>query len=124
MALMQIWVQRVFDEHDRLLKAGLTVPQRLDPLHEKALKRLYELQADLDPQSPDLKEIRDIWSAIIAHYAKLLEYDDVAEAAINIKVEKSVAAADEFAAFQMAQLQTDRADREFARLDQTIRHGG
>ena len=53
-----------------------------------------------------MKEIRDIWSAVIAHYAKLLEYDDVAEAAINIKADKSVAAADEFAAFQMAQLQT------------------
>lgn len=116
-ALVNIWVKRVFDEHDRLLKAGLTVPRRLDPLHEKAVKRLYELQAGLDSQSPDLKEIRDIWSAVIAHYAKRLEYDDVAEAAINIKADKSVAGADEFAAFQMAQMQTDRADREFARLD-------
>ena len=101
-ALAQIWAQRAFDEHERLLKAGLSVPQNLDPLHEKALKRLYELQADLDPQSPDLKEIRDISAAIIAHYAKRLEYDDVARAAIAVKAEKSVPAADEFAAFQMA----------------------
>jgi tetratricopeptide (TPR) repeat protein len=115
-ALASIWVQRAFDEHDRLLKAGLTVPQRLDPLHEKALKRLYELQADLDLQSPELKEIRDIYSAVIAHYAKLLEYDDVAQAAIGVKAEKSVPAADEFAAFQTAQLQNDRADRQFSRL--------
>ncbi len=115
-ALAKIWVQRIFDEHDRLLKAGLAVPRRLDPLHEKALKRLYDLQAGLEPQSPELKEIRDIWSAVVAHYAKRLEYDDAAENAIAIKGEKPLAAPDEFAAFQMAQLQTDRADTRFARL--------
>jgi len=115
-ALANIWVKRVFDEHDRLLKAGLAAPKRLDPLHEKTLKRLYELQAGLDPQSPELKEIRDIWSAVIAHYAKRLEYEDVAEQAISVKADKPVAAADEFAAFQTAQFETDRADREFAQL--------
>ncbi|MGA2799156.1 MAG: tetratricopeptide repeat protein, partial [Thermoguttaceae bacterium] len=115
-ALASIWVQRVFDEHERLLKAGLTVPQRLDPLHEKALKRLYELQSGLDPQSPEIKEIRDVLSAVVAHYAKSLEYDDVAQAAIGVKAEKSVPVADEFAAFQTAQLQNDRADLQFSRL--------
>ena len=109
---------RAFDEHERLLKSGLSVPQNLDPLHERALKRLYELQADLDPQSPDLKEIRDISAAIIAHYAKPLEYDDVARDAIAVKAEKSVPAADEFAAFQMACLHPGLADRQFSRLVQ------
>ncbi len=99
-----------------MLKAGLSVPQNLDPLHEKALKRLYELQAGLDPQSPELKEIRDVSASIIIHYSKLLEYNETARAAIAVKAEKPVPAADEFAAFQMARLQADLADRQFARL--------
>ncbi len=122
-SLASIWVQRIFDEHERLLKAGLTVPQRLDPLHEKALKRLYELQAGLDPQSPEMKEISDVLSAVISHYTKSLEYDEVAQAAICVKAEKPVPAADEFAAFQTAQLPKRSGRSPVLPAGKAIRHG-
>jgi TolA-binding protein len=115
-ALVRIWAQRVFDEHERLLKSGFAVPRRLDPLHARAVGRLYILQTDLEPQSPELKEIRDLWLAIIDHYARRLQYDDAARAALEAPHDKPVAAAEEFVAFQSARLQHDRADSDFARL--------
>jgi len=105
-ALAKIWVQRIFDEHNLLLQAGLSVPKRLDPLHEKAIRRLYELQEGLDQQSPDLKEIRDTWASVVAHYCKRLENYEAAQAVLSVKAEKTVAIADEFATFQAAQLKT------------------
>ena len=115
MAVVGLWVQQVVHEHSRLQAIGLTVPRELDPTLKKALVRLYEMQAGLDPDSPALKAIRLTWDGIIAHY-KALEYDDVAEAAIAVKGEKPVDVADEYAAFQSIVLQHERAAKEFARL--------
>jgi len=115
LAVVNLWIQQVMREHQRLASIGWVIPRELDSTLKKALVRLYELQAGLEPDSPALKQVRVAWDGIIAHY-KTLEYDDLAEAAIAVKAEKPVEAADEYAAFQWIALQHERAAKEFARL--------
>ena len=114
LAVVDLWIQQVLREHQRLVAAGLSVPRQLDPTLKKALVRCYELQAGLDPASPKLAQVRGVADRVIAHY-QALEYYDVALAAIQVKAEKPVEAADEYAAFQLIQLQEDQARRELAR---------
>ncbi len=114
LAVVDLWIQQVLREHQRLAAAGLSVPRQLDPTLKKALVRCYELQAGLDLASPKLAQVRGVSDRVIAHY-KALEYYDVAEAAVKVKAEKPVEAADEYAAFQLIQLQEDQARRELAR---------
>lgn len=115
---LQWAVTQVKQEHQRMAVVGLTVPRQLDPRLQKVLLRAYALQAGLEANSPRLAQVRAIGEGIAAHY-KALEYDDVAEAALQVKPEKpegAVAAADEHAAFQLLVLQDDRARREALRL--------
>jgi len=55
--LVNLWTQQVFQEHERLLSAGLDVPRQLDSRLRRALKRLCELQAGLDPESDELGQV-------------------------------------------------------------------
>ena len=114
LAVVGLWIQQVFSQHQRLMAAGLTVPRELDPILKKALVRCYELQAGLDVASPKLAQVRGVAGRVIAHY-KALEYDDVAEAAIKVKAEKPVEAADQYAAFGLVRLQEDQARRQLSR---------
>ena len=98
-----------------LAAAGLTVPRELDPTLKKALVRCYQLQAGCDAKSAQLKRIREIWDSIVGHY-KRLEYYEVAEAAIQVKAEKAVEAADEYAAYQLIRLRDEAARRGLARF--------
>ena len=109
-----VWIAQVVQEHQRLSAAGMTVPQKLDPQLEKAMTRLYELQAGLDPKGTELAQIRTVIDSIVAHY-KALEYYDTAAAALKVKPEKAVPAADEYAAFQLLVLDEEAARRAFAR---------
>jgi tetratricopeptide (TPR) repeat protein len=106
-------IQSVTVEQDRLIAAGLTVPRQLDPRLAGVLKRCYELQAGLDNLPSTLNEIRGVSNSIVNRY-NALKYYDVAEAAVQVKAEKPVALADEYAGFQMAQLKDDHARREIA----------
>ena len=115
LAVVELWIQQAFQQHQRLAEAGLTIPRELDPVLKKAMLRCYELQAGLDPESPRLARVRGIAETIVVHY-KGLEYDDVAEAAIKVKPEKPVEAADEYAAFQLVRLQEEQAGRELSRI--------
>ncbi|HUT13076.1 MAG TPA: tetratricopeptide repeat protein, partial [Thermoguttaceae bacterium] len=121
LAVVGFWVQQVTGEHQRLAAAGFTVPRQLDPTLAKALTRCYQLQAGLDADSPDLTQVRGVWNGIVAHY-KSLEYYDVAQEAVNVKADEAVAAAEEYAAFQLVHLQDEHARRELARLLQ--QYGG
>jgi autotransporter-associated beta strand protein len=114
LAIVNLWFQQVLERDRRLAAAGLTVPRELDATLKKALAKCYELQAGLEETSPKLAQIRAVWSAIADHY-KALDYDDVAEAAIRTKPETAVAAADQWAEFQLILLQEWRARRDFAR---------
>ena len=114
LAVVDLWIQQVLREHQRLVAAGLSVPRELDPTLKKALLRCYELQAGLDPASPKLAQIRGVSDRVIAYYTAL-EYYDVAEAAVKVKAEAAVDAADQYAAFQLIHLQEDQARRELAR---------
>jgi tetratricopeptide (TPR) repeat protein len=114
LAVVNLWIQQVTREHQRLTAAGLTVPRQLDPILAKALTRCYELQAGLEEEPSTLAQIRALSDAVVDHY-KALEYDEVAEAAIAVKAEKPVEAADEYAAFQLAQLRDQQGRRALSR---------
>ena len=45
--IANLWIEEADRRQQKMLQAGITVPKELDPLHRKALARLYELQADL-----------------------------------------------------------------------------
>ena len=115
LTLIELQLAQVGREHQRLTSAGLSVPRQLDPRLQKALVRLYELQAGLEHGSPRLGYIRRIVGAIADHY-RALEYDDLAEAALRVKAEKPVPLADQYAAFALVELQQHRANRELARV--------
>jgi len=118
LAVVDLWIRQATAEHQRLATAGLTVPRQLDPLLVKALNRCYELQAGLDDEPATLAQVRDVWDTIVGHY-KQLEYYEAAEAAIKIKAEAAVDAADEYAAIQLVRLKDEHARRELAlRLSQ------
>ena len=115
LAVVNLGIQQVTREHQRLTAAGLSVPRQLDPLLAKALTRCYELQAGLGEEPSLLAQIRGVLSGIVDHY-KALEYYDVAEAAIQVKAEKAVDVADEYATFQLVQLKDEQARRELSRF--------
>lgn len=120
LAIVHLWIRQVVERDQRLTAAGMTVPRELDPTMKKALLKLYELQAGLEPTSPKLQPIRGAWDSIVRHY-QALQYDDVAEAAIRVKPEGKVdlksalQPAEEYAAFQLIKLQEWRARRDLAR---------
>ncbi len=115
LAVVQLWIGQVTREHHRLGATGLTVPRQLDPTLAKALARCCELQAGLDEEPSVLGQVRSVWDSIINHY-RGLDYYDVAEAAIQVKAEKAVDAADEYAAFRLVLLQDEQARRGLARF--------
>ena len=115
LSVAQLWIRQVAGQHERLTAAGFSVPRQLDPTLEKALRRSYQMQAGLDPASAELGKVRGVWDSILQHY-RALEYDDVVEAAIMIKAEPMVDAADEYAQFTLAREQDRKARRELARL--------
>ena len=117
----ELWVQKVKGQHARLLAAGLKVPQTLDPVLQKALGHAYELQRDLPPDSSLLSRVQNLRTNVIAHYRNL-EYFDVAKAAIEVKAEEPVNAADEQAELELARLMLATANREIAQ--QAMRYKG
>jgi autotransporter-associated beta strand protein len=134
LAAVNLWIQQVRQRDHRLVAAGLTVPRELDPTMKKALVKCYEMQDGLEETNPRLPQIRVVWASVADHY-KALDYDDVAEAAIRTKPdaakpdaakpdatkqdkegkEKAVAAADQYAEFQLIRLQEWRARRDLTR---------
>ncbi len=87
LAVVNVWIQRVAREHQRLAAAGFTVPRKLDELHRRALVRCYQLQADLPAGSSEMHKFRSITNSIIVHYEGL-KYFDVAEAAVAVRGER------------------------------------
>ena len=115
LAVVELWIRQVSGRHDRLTATGFSVPRELDPTLEKALRRCYQFQVGLHGSSPELGRVRGVWDSILGHY-RALEYFDVVEAAIRIKAEPAVDAADEYAQFTLAREQDLLARRELARL--------
>jgi len=115
LAIARLWKQRVFDEHNRLSSAGLTIERRLDPTLSKALALCYELQGQLDEQVALLRQVRGVWDDIIAHY-KDLEYYDVARQAAMVRPAEAAEAGETHASFALAELQSELAHRELQLL--------
>ncbi|MHC4388280.1 MAG: tetratricopeptide repeat protein [Planctomycetota bacterium] len=111
LAVVRLWRQQVFREHNRLMAAGLTVPRKLDPVLGEALELCYAMQEGLNEDDPFLNDTRNLWNSIVRHY-KRLEYFDTAEQAMKVKPDKVVAQADEYANLQLANLKFDMAVRE------------
>lgn len=114
LAVVNLWIQQVTREHQRLTAAGLTVPRELDETLNKALLRCYQLQAGLEQEPVTLAQVRGVWDSIVAHY-KALEYYQTAQAAIRVKGEQAVGEADEYAALQLVVLSDEQARRGLAR---------
>ena len=115
LAVVNLWIRQVTREHQRLVAAGFTVPRELDATLNKALLRCYQLQAGLDTEPATLAQVRGTWDSVVAHY-KALEYYEVAEAAIQVKAEPAVEAAEQYAALQAVVLKDETARRELARF--------
>jgi len=117
LAVINLGISRVIQEHDRLVQAGLAPARELDADLKRALQDLYALQRNLKETDPLIGQVRRAWEVVIAHY-KGLEYFDTAEQAINAKGEPAVAVADAYAQYQVARLKDELARRE---LDQLAR---
>jgi TolA-binding protein len=115
LGVAQLWIRQVAGRHERLTAAGFSVPRQLDPILEKALRRCYGMQAGLDAESGELGHVRGVWDSILQHY-RALEYDDVVEAAILIKTDPAVEAADEYGQYTLAREQARKARRELTQL--------
>lgn len=115
LAVVNIWIEQVRREHQRLVAAGLTVPRELHPTMKKALLRCCRLQAGLDQERSILAQVRSVWDSIVGHYKKL-EYFDIVEQAINVKPSKIIDAADAYADLQLANLKFELARRELSLL--------
>ena len=115
LVVARLWRQQVFNEHNRLVSAGLTVPRKLDPSLTKALELCHTLQGPLDEKDALLAQIRTLWNSIVGHYRNL-EYFDTVEEAINVKTAQSIPHADAYAALQLANLKFDLAQRDLALL--------
>lgn len=115
LAVVNLWIQQVAREHQRLVAAGLTVPRELHPTMKKALLRCYQQQGGLDQERSILAQVRSVWDSIIGHYKKL-EYFDTVEQAINVKPSKIIDAADAYADLQLANLKFELARRELSLL--------
>ncbi|MDB5330364.1 MAG: hypothetical protein JWP03_1515 [Phycisphaerales bacterium] len=111
LAAINSTVAQVLRQHEHLVATGLAVPRKLEPGIEAALKQLYTLQADLPEGDPLLMQVRESIENIVAQYKKL-EYFDIAEAAIAVKADKAVPAADVFAQFELARLRDEQARRD------------
>jgi TolA-binding protein len=115
LAVVNLWIEQVKREHQRLLAAGFTVPHELDPTLAKALVRCYELQARLEEEPSILAQVREVWNSIVGHYKKL-EYFDIAEQAINVRPSKINDTADAYSDLQLANLKSELARRELEQL--------
>ncbi len=115
LAVVNLWIEQVKREHQRLIAAGFTVPRELDPTLAKALVRCYELQAGLGEEPSMLAQIRDVWNNIVGHYKKL-EYFDIAEQAINVRPSETVDTADAYADLQLTNLRFELANRDLELL--------
>jgi len=115
LTVVKLWRQQVFDRHNRLTAAGLTVPRELDPILIKALEQCCIFQKGLDEEDSYLKEVRSVWDSIIGHYKKL-EYFDIAEQAINVRPSETIDSADAYAVLQLTNLKLDVANRELDSL--------
>ena len=113
LSVVRLWVQQVHGRHRRLLRAGMAVPRKLDPLLLRALQRCCALQAGVEQEDAFLAEVRSVWDGIVNHY-KLLEYFDTAEAAIKVRAPAAVDAASAYADFRLAELREQLARRELA----------
>jgi len=111
LAVVNLWIEQVKREHQRLSAAGFTVPRELDPTLAKALLRCYELQAKLEDEPSILAQVRQVWNSIVGHYKKL-EYFDIAEQAINVRPSESIDSADAYADLQLINLRFEMANRD------------
>ncbi|MHC4311506.1 MAG: tetratricopeptide repeat protein [Planctomycetota bacterium] len=115
LAVVNLWIEQVKIEHQRLIAAGFTVPRELDPTLAKALVRCYELQGGLEEEPSILTQIRDVWNSIVDHYKKL-EYFDIAEQAINVRPSETIDTADAYADLQLTNLRFEVANRDLELL--------
>ncbi|MBK8096181.1 MAG: tetratricopeptide repeat protein [Planctomycetes bacterium] len=117
--IARLWGTEVQREHQRLQAVGLAVPRQLDPRLARALQQLYLLQEGTAESFA--AEVRGTWDGIVDHY-RALQYFDIAEQALQVRADRAVAPADEYAELQRARLQTELAVLELSR--RLARHDG
>ncbi len=119
LAVVNLWIDQVARRDQRLVGAGLTVPEQLDETMKRAVLKLRALHAGLDEGRPELSTIRAAWSRVAAHYVGL-EYEEVALEALQTLPKDAApgkpALAEAYAAFQRVRLHEEQARRELDRL--------
>jgi tetratricopeptide (TPR) repeat protein len=110
--IVHLWIDQADRNRNKQRDSGIDLPKELDPLHKKAMVRLYELQADLADDSPMLGEIRKPWWKIVTQY-QIQGNMETAIAASQVKGEKAVPLADENAEYALLCLRTAEAKLKF-----------
>lgn len=121
LALARLWFNQVLRANSRVLSSGFQVPRALDGQAQKSLEECYRLAAVLGLGDPLLADVRALRMEIIDHYLGL-RYEDIAEAAIKVKVDPAHGDLDEAAELELAGLKRRIAERQ---LEQQLQqHNG
>lgn len=117
LSLVKLWIQQVSLRNSRLMAAGMVLPRKLDPVHQKALSQCYALQTGLAHDDPFAAQAKSLVNIIIMQYESLQYYDVAAEAiAFKPKNVPAVAPADAYARIRLAELHLGQARRELEKL--------
>jgi len=106
---------RLMEHHDRLLQSGFSIPAELEDDAKVILEDTYRLASILGPDDPVLKDVSQLRQQLIQHYVNL-DLEEVAAAAIAVRVAPGDSDLDEAAELQLADLRRVMAERELDRL--------
>ncbi len=120
LTLARLWFGQVRREYARTTALGFQVPRALDDRATKTLEACYRLAAQLGPDDSLLPEVHAVRRQVIDHYMQL-NYDEVAEAAIRVKIEPAQTLLDELAELELADLRQHVAARQ---LQRQLEHHG
>lgn len=115
LALATLWFNQVLRAHSQTMTNGFVVARELDAASKKSLEECYRLAGLLGPGDPLLADVRALRMKIIDHYLAL-EYEEVAEAAIKVKVDPGSLDLDESAELELAGLKRRLAERQLEKL--------
>ena len=121
LALARLWLGEMMAEHRRILDSGFEAPRELDERATQVLEECYRLAASLGEGDPLAAQIAATRQQVIDHYLAL-DYSDIAEQAIKVKVDPANADLDERAELELAGLKRRTAEQQLAQ--QLRQHNG
>ncbi len=110
LAIASLWIEEVFEKHKKLLEAGFSIPEALDPRLAKALLSSQALLGVIARDNPLVKDVHSLWLSVTNHY-KSLRYYAIAEQTLQVGDGKG-SGTDTFRLFHRAQLSREKAVRD------------